>query len=177
MRLDDDLTLMAFRRAARRDRADHRAVANGRGRALMPVLIIGAAERAKIAAAVAYAKAHPILFSVLREGAVSDKEVVRLQDRKPGFERPASQHIEFPGGYRASYSVEQQPAGMCSHLSISVFGRAKPGRMPSVEAIKMIAQAFGVPFPADRMWSEEFDPGEFAVNLLHLYAPTVEGNA
>ena len=143
----------------------------------MPVLIIGAAEREKIAAAVQYAKAHPILLDVIRAGSVSPRDTIKLEDRKPGFERPESQHIEFPGGYRASYSVEQQPAGMCSHLSISVFGRAKPGRMPSVEAVKMIAQAFGVPFPAGRMWSEEFDPGEFAVNLLSLYAPTVEGNA
>ena len=41
----------------------------------------------------------------------------------------------------------------------------------------MIAEEFGVPFPADKMWMEEFDPGEFAINLVSLYAPTKEGHA
>ena len=66
---------------------------------------------------------------------------------------------------------------MCSHLSVSVFGRAKKGACPSPEAVQMIAEEFGVPFPADRMWMEEFDPGEFAINLVSLYAPTEEGHA
>lgn len=42
---------------------------------------------------------------------------------------------------------------------------------------KMIAEEFGVPFPADKMWMEEFDPGEYAINLISLYAPTKEGHA
>ena len=74
--------------------------------------------------------------------------VLKLEDRKPGFERLPSQHIILRGGYRCAYSVEQQPAGMCSHLSISVEGRAKKGQMPSVPAVQMIAEEFGVPFPA-----------------------------
>lgn len=143
----------------------------------MAVLVISALERAKIAAAITYAKAHPITFEVLRAGAVPETDMIKLEDRKPGFERPESQHVEFPGGYRASLSIEQQPAGLCTHLSVSVFGRAKPGMMPSLQAVAMIAEEFGVPFPPDKGWTEEFDPGEFAVNLLSLYAPTPEGNA
>jgi hypothetical protein len=139
--------------------------------------MIGATEREQIAAVIAYAKAHPILFETVRDGALSDVSVLELKDRKPGFERPPSQHVIFPGGFRAAYSVEQQPPGLCSHLSVSVFGRAKPGVMPSPEAVQMIAEEFGVPFPADKMWMEEFDPGEYAVNLVSLYAPTPEGNA
>jgi hypothetical protein len=49
--------------------------------------------------------------------------------------------------------------------------------MPSLEAVKMIAEEFGVPFPPDKGWTEEFDPGEYAVNLLSLYAPAQEGRA
>ena len=143
----------------------------------MAVLVIGETEREKIAAAIAYAKAHPITFDVLRAGAVPDKEVIKLEDRKPGFELSESQHVEFPGGYRAAYSVEQQPPGLCSHLSVGVVGRAKKGQMPSPQAVAMIAEEFGVPFPADRMWIEEYDPGELAINLVSLYAPTPEGRA
>jgi len=143
----------------------------------MAVLIIGATEREKIAEIVAYAKAHPILFEAVRQGVVDGRPLVELKDRKPGFERPASQHVIFPGGYRAAFSIEQQPAGFCTHLSISVFGRSKRGMMPSLEAVRMIAEEFGVPFPPDRGWNEEFDPGEYAVNLLSLYAPAQGGTA
>jgi hypothetical protein len=143
----------------------------------MPVLIIGTTEREKIAAAIAYAKAHPIPIDTVRAGAVTNTSLLKLSDRKPGFERPPSQHVLFPGGYRAAFSVEQQPAGFCTHLSISVFGRSKKGLMPSLEAVKMIAEEFAVPFPPDRGWNEEFDPGEYAVNLLSLYQPTPESRA
>lgn len=137
----------------------------------MAALIIGATEQAQINKLVAYAKAHPIPLDVIRAGAVPDTEMVRLQDRKPGFERPASQHVVLPGGFRAAFSIEQQPAGYCSHLSISVMGRAKKGAMPHPMAVAMICEAFGVPFPPDRGWTEEFDPGEFAVNLLSILEP------
>jgi hypothetical protein len=143
----------------------------------MSVLIIGATEREKIAEIIAYAKAHPIPIDIIRAGAVTDTTLLKLSDRKPGFERPPSQHVIFPGGFRAAFSIEQQPAGLCTHLSISVFGRSKKGMMPSLDAVKMIAEEFGVPFPPDRGWNEEFDPGEYAANLLSLYRPTPEGHA
>lgn len=143
----------------------------------MAVLIIGETEREKIAKAIAHAKAHPVLFATIRDGVLGDRPVVELKDRKPGIERPLSQHIMFPGGFLAAFSVEQQPSGFCSHLSVSVYGRQKKGAMPSEPAVQMIAEEFGVPYPADRMWIEEFDPGEFAVNLLSLYAPAQEGTA
>ena len=144
----------------------------------MAILLIGKLEHEKIAKAIAYAKAHPVLFENIREAMVSDRPVVELKDRKPGFERPPSFHIMFPGGYRAAFSIEEQPAvGFCTHLSVSVEGRTKPGMMPSPESVAMIAQAFGVPYPPDKMWTEEFDPGEYAINLVSLYAPAKEGHA
>jgi hypothetical protein len=143
----------------------------------MAVLMIGATERERIAEIIAYAKAHPIPFEVLRAGAVDDTDTLKLEDRKPGYERPRSQHVVFPGGFRAAFSIEAQPAGLCTHLSISVEGRSKKGAMPSPQAVAMIAEEFGVPFPAHKMWQEEFDPGEYAINLLSLYAPAPEGNA
>jgi hypothetical protein len=143
----------------------------------MAVLIIGATEREKIAEIIAFAKAHPLTFDKMREAIVPDTPLLKLKDRKPGHERPPSQHVEFPGGYRASFSIEAQPAGLCTHLSISVFGRSRKGMMPGLEAVKMICEEFGVPFPPDKGWTEEFDPGEFAINLVSLYAPAQEGHA
>ena len=141
----------------------------------MAVLIVGETERARIAEMKAYAKAHPVTFDT--KNVATDTEVLELKDRPPGLERPPSQHMIFPGSYRAAYSVEAQPVGLCSHLSISVEGRSRKGMMPSPQAVEMIAEEFGVPYPADKMWIEEFDPGEFAINLVSLYEPAKEGNA
>jgi len=144
----------------------------------MAMLIVSAAERERAAEIIAEAKAHPVLFETVRHGVVDDTPLLRLKDRKPGIERPRSAHMMFPGGYRAAFSIEQQPAGMCSHLSISVEGRSRKGMMPSVEAVKAIAEVFGVPFPPNAGgWTEEFEPGEYAINLVSLYAPAQEGHA
>jgi hypothetical protein len=139
----------------------------------MAVLIIGAEERARIAEIVNYARAHPVTLDVVRHGIVDDTDVLKLEDRVPGIERPPSAHVAFPGGFHAAFSIEQQPAGFCSHLSISV---ERKGKMPSLEAVQMIAEEFGVPFPPDKAWNEEFEPGQYAVNLLSLMAPTDEGH-
>jgi hypothetical protein len=143
----------------------------------MSVLIIGATERERIAEIIAYAKANPLPLSLIRQGKVDDTKLLKLEDRKPGFERPTSAHVEFPGGYRAAYSVEEQPAGFCSHLSISVMNRGRKGMMPSLPVVQMICEEFGVPFPPGHFWTEEYDPGEYAVNLVSLYAPTEGGSA
>lgn len=143
----------------------------------MSILIIGATERKRIAEIIARAKAHPVTFETIRKGIVDDTDVLQLKDRVPGIERPPSAHMTFPGGYRAAFSIEQQPAGLCTHLSISVEGRSRKGMLPSLEAVQAICEEFGVPFPPDKAWNEEFEPGEYAVNLLSLYAPTKEGNA
>jgi hypothetical protein len=143
----------------------------------MAVLMIGATEREKIAKIVERAKRRPVLLEQVRQGIADDTSVLHLKDRKPGFVRPPSDHVSFPGGYRAAYSVEEQPPGLCSHLSISVEGRSKKGMMPSPEAAAAIAQEFGVPFPPDKSWIEEFEPGEYAINLVSLITPREEGHA
>jgi hypothetical protein len=138
--------------------------------------MIGATERERIAEMIAYAKAHPVTFDI-KDAHPTDSGVLKLEDRKPGYERPPSQHMVFPGGYRVAFSIEQQPAGLCTHLSVSVEGRSKKGMMPSLQAVAMIAEEFGVPFPPDKGWHEEYERGEFAINLLSLYAPALEGRA
>jgi hypothetical protein len=141
--------------------------------------MVGATEREKIAKIIAYAKANPVTFEALRDSVMDDDtEVLELKDRKPvPLKRAPSQHIMFPGGFHAAFSIEQQPPGFCSHLSISVEGRAKKGMMPSEPAVRMIAEEFGVPYPADKAWLEEYEPGEYAINLVSLYEPTQQGTA
>lgn len=138
----------------------------------MPMLIIGEAEKEQIAKLVAHAKANPVTLEWLRQFGTNSNDAnhMKFEDRKPGAERPPNEHIIFPGNYRATYSIEEQPFGMCAHLSISVFGRDKPGMMPSPPAVAMIAEEFGVPCPAEHMWTEEYEPGQFAINMLSRLA-------
>ena len=89
-----------------------------------PLIITHEVEIA-IDAAVASARQRPIPLDVIRKLAVPlDKKELTLADRqKQGAEqviRPQSEHVLIPFGYRAAISFEQQPDGLCRHLSISV---------------------------------------------------------
>jgi hypothetical protein len=72
----------------------------------------------------------------------------------------------IPYGYRAAISFEHQPAGLCRHLSISI--EKDPGTMPGMEAVKAIAEYFGVSFEDSHKWVEEYEPRRFAINLVSL---------
>jgi hypothetical protein len=140
----------------------------------MPALLIDRDVQTRIAAALAFARAHPLPLSVVRAGAVlPDRPMLSLQDRKPGFERPPGANVLIPVGYRAAVSIEEQPAGMCIHVSISV---DRPGKLPSREAVAMIADAFGLT-RIDSRWLEEFEPGKHAVNVLQVIGEGAHGNA
>jgi hypothetical protein len=141
----------------------------------MPVLMIGETERAEIKRVIEEARAHPMpLGATIKLGKFDN--VLKLEDRvrvPPFF----TAQLMLPVGYRVALSFEEQPAGLCSHLSVSVEGRGKKGQMPSKEAVVMIAQEFGVPFPPLMGWVEEFKSGEFAINLVSLDFPEPKGTA
>ena len=138
----------------------------------MRVLLLTPDKQAEIKAAVARAEAQPIPWATLQHAGPFGENVkeLKLADRKPGFERPPSEHVLIPDGYRAAFSIEEQPAGFVRHLSVSV---DVPGKLPSVPAVRTIAEAFGVN-GWQRVWIEEFDPGHSAVNILEVYKPREE---
>lgn len=131
-------------------------------------LIIGDAERALIAEAVRRAREHPVSFDEVRrfkDAVPQDRPHLRLADRRMEPRRvPMSEGVELPGGFRCAISFEQQPIGLCRHLSVSV---DTPGPLPNLLAVGMIAEAFGfVAGMERRMWLEEFAPGHHAVNVV-----------
>lgn len=137
----------------------------------MRALIIGDEERAAIRAAIDHAAAHPISLETIKRLRVTIPQGrdLALADRPKDFKRPESEHVYLPGGYRASISFEQQPIGLCRHLSVSV---DTPGRVPNMLAVGMIAEAFGFVAGMDRkIWVEEFDPGHHAVNVVEPVLP------
>ena len=85
-----------------------------------------------------------------------------------------------PNGYRAAISFEQQPPGLCAHLSISV---DTPGNLPSPESVEMIAEVFGLKVPLapdDRdtvldlqaTFARAFDQGNFAARTDYTRDPS-----
>jgi hypothetical protein len=136
----------------------------------MSALFIGEREKAMIAAAIERARDMPLPLAFVRKAVSPDKPHVALADRPPGFKRPQSEIVELPIGYRANFSFEEQPAGLCRHLSVSV---DRPGMVPSLEAFAMIAAAFGFSRANQgRVWFEEFQPGQSAINIVQLDEPT-----
>jgi hypothetical protein len=140
----------------------------------MRALLLNAEVCHAIAAAVAAARAAPVsweTFKRIAEGIPQDTASLSLADRPPGFQRPQSQNVMIPIGFRAAISFEDQPAGLVRHLSISLED-ARPGAVPNIPSILAIAKAFGFRVEEresiERLWTEEYEPGKWAVNLLQL---------
>jgi len=142
----------------------------------MPALMIGPREREKIAKIIRDAKETSLSIEACGRP-VDEPELHDLRDHKPGSERAQLQYIILPAGFRVAYSVEAQPAGLCSHLSVAVIGESAKGAMPSAAALKVISQEFGAPYPPHKIWIKEFDLGESEVHLVSLYAPATAGTA
>lgn len=139
-------------------------------------LIITPEVRATIAAAIDRARADPVPLRLVMQMMPrrQDSGALMLEDRKPGApERPPSQSLLIPNGYQVAFSFEEQPFGLVRHMSVALDDN--PGKLPSPESVKMIAEEFGFrTFPPDdfgRVWIEEFRPGLVAINLAELVDP------
>lgn len=130
------------------------------------ILVIDSKVKVAIRELMERARCNPVPLEIVEKGFPAHeaprRENISLKDRKPGYERPKADHILIPQGFRAAYSVEEQPIGLCGHLSISV---ETPGSLPHPYAIHMIAVEFCID-EILHMWTEEFDPGHHAVNIL-----------
>jgi hypothetical protein len=144
----------------------------------MTVLIIGEVEKAAIKAAMKRARSRPIQIEAVAANAIPDQasDVVTLEDRlkapRGDFTRPISEQVNLPVEHRLAISYEEQPVGLCLHISMSI---DKPNRVPHPAAMATVAQACGIDIealPPGRTWVEEFtidgQPGGRAVNMLFL---------
>lgn len=134
----------------------------------MSVLAIDQATVERIDAAIAQARQKVMPLSMTRETGrpFIGKTDIRLADRPPDYKRPIpSVCVEIPVGYMACISFEMQPAGLCRHLSVSI---DKPGKVPTREVCLALAVLFGFrKANTDCVaWLEEFEPGEFAINMV-----------
>src|SRR5438477_249547 len=86
-------------------------------------LLIGLHEKEALAAAMARAREQPLPLDVVvhRAQAIDQAtNTVTLAERKAApSPRAGVQNVALPFGYRVAISFEEQPAGMCLHLSMS----------------------------------------------------------
>lgn len=137
----------------------------------MSILIIGPDEEKKIAAAIGAARKTPMPWNVMKDIGHDGRPELLLRERKAGV---AEARTSYPpqsvmlGTYRCSLSFEEQPAGLMRHLSVST----RKGKVPGLEVMAMVLPAFGFSgFPLrrpGRVWTEEFEPGWFAVNVVEV---------
>lgn len=141
----------------------------------MRPLFIDAKVQAHIDQACERARLHPTNITdkeQLALAALQDLPVggtIALKDQPPNWQSGAArERVLIPFGYIAAISYEQQPEplGLCAHLSVSVIKR---GSVPHPEAVKFVAEAFGLLLRDNgpwRLWLEEFVPGHHAVNVV-----------
>src|SRR4051812_45093272 len=93
----------------------------------MSLLLITPSKIEEIGKAVEDARKHTIPWSKLAGAAVDDPTpVLTFDQRKPDAPiRPPSTHVMFDGGFEVAISFEEQPAGICRHMSVSVPGFGK----------------------------------------------------
>ena len=135
----------------------------------MRALLISADVKERIRLAVECARHQPVSLATIKAFTIlDDKPMLTFRERPLGFARPQSEHVFIPEGFHAAISFEEQPAGLCRHLSISV---DKAEALPSPPVVDLIAKAFGFKTPLllrSRIGVEEYEPGRRAVNVVQL---------
>ena len=143
----------------------------------MGMLVDSPTVRAGIKKAIEIARKQMVPLSEVMDMAKlanQDSSCITLKDKKREKAVRKTQPVEvlIPEGYTANISFEEQPVGICKHLSIGF--ENSPGKMPHPLAVQIVADMFGMKWKADepwegsRIWMEEFAPGEFAINIVEL---------
>jgi hypothetical protein len=142
----------------------------------MSVLIISEKDRHNIQIAVNLARANPVPLEAL-EGLMNATPDHRLPFEETRAQLADEVYKRYPtqsfllGNVRVAFSFEYQPSGLMRHLSVAL-NKPRSQKVPNYEVVKMVALEFGFSdFPPKkpyRIWSEEFEPKRFAVNIIEL---------
>ena len=98
----------------------------------MRTLFIDIAAKKAISNTVQYAIQHRISRVEL---------LARMNSGGPAVGDDEGHCCYFQTGFKSVFSIEEQPSGWSKHLSVSV---ADVNKVPSIEAIKMIMEEFGI---------------------------------
>ena len=135
-------------------------------------ITVGESERSELKAAMVRARAHPVPWEVLKcRIAEQDGTNTEHVEANPLAPEPA-EFVALPFGYVVAISFEEQPAGMCLHVSVS---GPWPRVAPNMVVCAMIFNALDVPDEAEDVWTEELlidgKPGGRVFNATWLVEP------
>jgi hypothetical protein len=134
-------------------------------------IIVGEAERAKLKAALVRARAHPVPWEKLKHSTTSQNATNTGHE---AHDCPPAEFVNLPFGYVVAVSFEQQPAGMCLHISVS---GSWPRVAPNMTVCAMVFSALDLPAEANDVWTEELlldgELGGRTVNAVWLVEPTI----
>lgn len=130
--------------------------------------MIGEAERAEIAALRAQAEANPLMPEFLERASHGFDPADPSTRPAPELERfiPLNFTIDLPLGFRVSFTMELQPAGLCRHISASVDA---PNRVPHPAALQMLLAEFGFENPLgidQKIYAERYGSALTAINVI-----------
>ena len=139
-------------------------------------IIVGETERAALKQAMARARTHPVPWEMLEGGVVEGTHTVRIEDRSPEHKRPLPEQVALPFGYLVAISFEEQPVGICLHVS----GSGPWPKAAEYGGLRDDLYSAGVlpsPRRMDRTFLIDGKPGGLAFNAIWLVEPAVVGNA
>ena len=123
-------------------------------------LVIGPVELAALAALRERAAEHPVDMPRL-------VEAIKNPDGKAAHMRQMTrQSVRLPVDFMVTFSIEtSHPIGTCRHMSMS---SGKPGRLPTSEAVIMVAEALGFVggLGTCTHWIEDLEGHGRAVNIV-----------
>ena len=117
-------------------------------------ITVGERERSELKAAMARARAHPVPWEVLKRRITEQDgtNMGHVEGQPLAHERPAAEFVDLPFGYVVAISFEEQPAGICLHVSVS---GPWPKVAPNMMICAMIFNALDLPDEAEDVWTEE----------------------
>lgn len=125
----------------------------------MTALLLGPDERNKLAVLRAYADENPMNVQLILQLTRSET------GRRMHLKRMERFSVTIPAAFVVTYSIELgHPPGACRHLSVSI---CRPGRVPTPEAVWMLASELGFVHGLEHcaVWEEPIGEGDIAINV------------
>jgi len=123
-------------------------------------IIVGETQRIELKAAMSRARAHPVPWEELNETTTARDAPVEI--------------VKLPFGYVVAITFEEQPAGMCLHISVS---GPWPRVPPNMVVCAMVFSALDLAPEADDVWTEELliedNPNCRVFNALWVIEPAL----
>ena len=139
-------------------------------------IIVGETQRTQLKAAVSRARAHPVPWGELKQTTTA-RDATNTEHIEDGHESPSAEIVKLPFGYVVAITFEEQPAGMCLHISVS---GPWPRVPPNMVVCAMVFSALNLAPEADDVWTEELliegNPNCRAFNALWVVEPASESS-